>query len=284
MEKLKTLTPDVRKIVEDKGTEWPNTGEYNSLQAKGSYLCRRCGLALFRSDQKFLSSCGWPSFDDSILQTVSEQPDPDGSRTEINCRRCKAHLGHIFKGEHATAKNTRYCVNSLAIDFVNDTNVIDSEEIIVAGGCFWGVEYYFAKLSGVLKTEVGYTGGHTLNPTYHDVCQGNTGHYEAVRILYDPQVINFETVCKYFYEIHDPTQANGQGPDIGQQYQSAIFFLMESQKIIAEKLKTQLQQNGYNVVTKILPATVFWPAEEYHQLYYEKKQGDPYCHVYVKRF
>ncbi|MFI4938415.1 MAG: bifunctional methionine sulfoxide reductase B/A protein [Candidatus Berkiellales bacterium] len=282
--KTQSLPPEILHIVRGKGTEHPFSGEYNELDQPGTYLCRQCGLALFRGQSKFSSSCGWPSFDEEINHNVLKEPDPDGHRTEILCQRCRAHLGHVFTGEHLTTQNTRHCVNSLSLDFVANTEVADSEEAILAAGCFWGVEYYFKKLPGVLKVEVGYTGGQLKNPSYKQVCQGNTGHFEAVRVLYDPKKINFEKIAKFFFEIHDPTQANGQGPDLGEQYLSVVFYYDEDQKKIAESLIHQLTQQGLHVATQLLAVSPFWRAEEFHQDYYDKTGKYPYCHHYVKRF
>ena len=158
MDKLKTLTPEIVTVVRDQGTEYPHTGKYNVFEGEGTYLCRQCGLALFRSTDKFISSCGWPSFDDELPNAIKRLTDADGRRTEIRCQRCDAHLGHVFMGEGFTEKNQRHCVNSLAIDFVQDGDVIDTEEAIYAGGCFWGVQYLLEQEPGVLFTEVGYTG------------------------------------------------------------------------------------------------------------------------------
>lgn len=275
---------DISKIICQKSTERPFSGKYNELTLGGTYLCRQCGLALFRSKTKFHSGCGWPSFDQEIQSAVNRQADSDGIRTEILCARCDAHLGHVFQGEGFTVLNTRHCVNSLSLDFVDNLSIEDTEEAIVAGGCFWGVEYYLKQLSGVLKVELGYTGGQTADPSYEDVCRGNTGHVEAVRVLYDPLKLTYETLIKYFFEIHDPTQANGQGPDIGEQYQSAIFYYNEVQKNIVVALSNQLKELGYNIKTHVLPVNLFWPAENYHQDYYQKTGKKPYCHHYVKRF
>jgi peptide methionine sulfoxide reductase msrA/msrB len=282
--KTKTLTPTILQVVQDKGTEQPFTGEYNDFEDVGTYLCRQCGLPLFRSQTKFHSGCGWPSFDDEIVGAVKREPDADSHRTEILCSRCNAHLGHVFSGEGHTAKNTRHCVNSLSLDFVTDLTVKDTEEAIFAAGCFWGVEHYFKKLPGVVKTEVGYSGGHKINPIYKEICNGDTGHYEVIRVLYDPRKINYEQVAKYFFEIHDPTQADGQGPDLGEQYLSVVFYYDETQKKIAQQLISQLENNGYKIKTKLLPVSTFWHAEEYHQDYYAKTGKQPYCHSYVKRF
>lgn len=284
MIKTASLPGMVLTVVQDKGTERPFSGEYDDFGESGTYLCRQCGLALFRSNTKFHSGCGWPSFDEEIKDAVTRETDADGRRTEILCARCHAHLGHVFQGEDFTAKNTRHCVNSLSLDFVPDLTVKDTEEAIFAAGCFWGVEYYFKQLTGVLKTEVGYSGGDKKNPTYEDVCAGNTGHYEVIRVLYDPTKISYEDLTKYFFEIHDPTQTNGQGPDLGEQYLSIIFYYNEMQKQTALKVIVELEQAGYKVATKVLPVKTFWRAETYHQDYYAKTGKHPYCHRYEKKF
>lgn len=282
--KTNSLPTHVRAIVKEKGTEMPFSGSYNDFDEPGTYLCRQCGLALFHSQHKFHSGCGWPSFDEEISNAVKVVPDADGLREEIVCDRCNAHLGHVFSGEGFTAKNLRHCVNSLSIDFVKDRHIKDTEEAIFAAGCFWGVEHFLKQLTGVLKTEVGYTGGSIDNPSYEVVCSGRSGHYEAIRVVFDPNQISYETLTKAFFEIHDPTQSSGQGPDIGPQYLSAIFYYDETQKQSAESLINILNKKGYDIVTKLLPVSPFWPAEQYHQSYYEKNGKTPYCHRYVKRF
>ncbi len=138
--------------------------------------------------------------------------------------------------------------------------------------------------TGVISVESGYIGGTTDHPTYEQVCTQKTGHAEAVRITYDPTKIDYETLAKRFFEIHDPTQQDGQGPDLGPQYRSEIFYLGPEQKAIAERLIRQLEAKGYRIATRVTPATVFWPAETYHQDYYRRKGTEPYCHAYTKRF
>jgi peptide methionine sulfoxide reductase msrA/msrB len=282
--KTQSLIPAVVRVICDKATEYPFTGHYDKLNAAGTYLCRQCGLALFRSQAKFNSGCGWPSFDEEIKGNIAQHLDADGKRSEIVCARCHGHLGHVFYGEEMTPKSTRHCVNSASLDFVPDLTVEDTEEAIFAGGCFWGIEYFFKKLPGILKIEVGYSGGHTTAPTYKDVCHGGTGHYEAIRVVYDPNKISYENVMKHFFEIHDPTQQDGQGPDLGEQYFSVAFYYDEKQKKSIEKLIKQLKDANYLVATKVLPVAPFWPAEEYHQDYYAKVEKKPYCHRYEKRF
>ncbi|MBV9575942.1 MAG: bifunctional methionine sulfoxide reductase B/A protein [Gammaproteobacteria bacterium] len=284
MIKTASLPDNLLAVIKEKGTEKPFSGEYNDFGDSGSYLCRQCGLALFRATSKFHSGCGWPSFDEVITNAVVSKPDVDGERTEIMCVRCRAHLGHVFAGENFTFKDTRHCVNSLSLDFVTDKNVQDTEEAIYAAGCFWGVEYYFKQLPGVLKTQVGYTGGQKKYPTYQEICAGNTGHYEAIRVLYDPRQLSYENLTKFFFEIHDPTQTQGQGPDLGQQYLSVIFYYDDEQKKIAERLMQELKQLGFAVATRLLPVSPFWSAETYHQDYYQKTAKKPYCHRYEKKW
>jgi len=278
----KPLSPEEENVIVHKGTERAFTGKYWDHHEDGTYRCKRCGAALFDSETKFDSGSGWPSFDDAIPGTVKEIPDADGMRTEIVCSRCGGHLGHIFRGEGFTPKNARYCVNSVSLDFVNEDST--REEAFFAGGCFWGVEYWFEKVDGVIDVQSGYMGGTTEHPKYKEVCSGRTGHAEAVRVSYDPSKVSFEDLARLFFEIHDPTQVNRQGPDIGDQYRSAVYYTSEEQREISEKLIGVLTKKGFAVATEVKPAGTFWPAEEYHQDYYQRKGSSPYCHVPVKRF
>jgi len=292
---MKELTPEERKVIIDKGTEMPFTGKYYKTKDKGTYGCRRCGASLYQSEDKFDSGCGWPSFDDEILGAVKRDKDADGRRTEILCASCGGHLGHVFEGEGFTDKDTRHCVNSVSLEFTPAaTGVADNKNVeavrpiieiaIFAGGCFWGVEHLLQQQNGVISVESGYIGGKTLNPTYEDVSHKNTGHAEAVRVLFEPSRVSYETLAKSFFEIHDPTQVGGQGPDIGDQYRSEIFYTSDAQRDTAEKLITLLKDKGFKVATKVTLATTFYPAEDYHQDYYDNKGTEPYCHGYTKRF
>ena len=283
--KYNKLTPEEEAVIVNKHTERPFTGKYNNFSEAGSYVCKRCNAPLYKSSDKFKSDCGWPSFDDEIPGAVKRIPDSDGMRTEIVCTNCGAHLGHVFTGEGFTTKNTRHCVNSISLVFMPaGTPEAATDTAIFAGGCFWGVEYYMHKVPGVISTEVGYIGGHGEKPTYEQVCSHKTGYAEAVRIVFDPQKTSYENVAKLFFEIHDPTEVNRQGPDIGDQYRSAVFYLNMEQKKTTDNLIAILTAKGFNVVTQVVPATKFWKAEEYHQQYYAKENGTPYCHRYVKKF
>ncbi len=279
-QQMKQLTPEEKRVIVDKGTEAPFSGKYYKNTARGTYLCRRCGNPLYVSSDKFDAGCGWPSFDDEIPGAVTRIRDADGSRTEIVCSKCNGHLGHVFIGEGFTKKNTRHCVNSVSLEFVPEKQ----EVAIFAGGCFWGVEHLLQQQKGVISVVSGYIGGKLENPSYQDVCEGNSGYAEAVEVKYDTSLIDYETLTKLFFEIHDPTQTDRQGPDIGEQYRSEIFYINEKQKEISLKLINLLMSKGYDVATKITKATKFWPAEAYHQDYYKKKGGQPYCHRYTKRF
>lgn len=159
-----------------------------------------------------------------------------------------------------------------------------TEKAYFAGGCFWGVEYYFQNIKGVISTRVGFMGGHTENPTYEEVCTGMTGHAETLEVTFDPPKVTYEELAKLFFEIHDPAQVNRQGPDVGNQYRSAIFYTDEGQKRTILKLISLLKQKGYEVVTEINKADRFYEAEDYHQKYYSKTGGQPYCHFRQKKF
>ncbi|MEG0163080.1 MAG: bifunctional methionine sulfoxide reductase B/A protein [Mucinivorans sp.] len=281
---MKELTPAERQVIIDKGTEAPFTGKYYNFSQNGTYTCKQCGAELYRSSDKFESSCGWPSFDDQIPGAVKRIPDRDNRRTEIVCAKCGGHLGQVFQGEKFTAKDTRHCVNSLSIDFQASYTVPQAAVAVFAGGCFWGVEHLMQKQNGVISVENGYTGGTTVDPTYQQVSSHTTGHAEAVRVTYDPRKVSYKELAQLFFEIHDPTQSDGQGPDIGPQYRSEIFYSNPSELVAAESLIDILRAKGYAVTTRLTPLTKFYPAEPYHQDYYQRKGTEPYCHAYTKRF
>ncbi len=281
--KYNKLTAQEEAVIINKATERPYTGEYLDNKESGTYVCRQCDAPLYKSTDKFDSHCGWPSFDDEIKGAVKKVPDADGRRVEIICNNCGGHLGHVFVGEQYTAKNTRHCVNSISLKFIPESTK-KMEKAYFASGCFWGTEYHFMKKKGVIKTTVGYMGGHTDNPSYKEVCTGTTGHVETTEVDFDPTLVSFEELLKLYYETHNFEQVGGQGPDIGSQYQSVVFYVNDAQKQMVEKYIQILKDKGYKPATLLKPAPEFWAAEDYHQQYYDKKDGSPYCHIYRKIF
>jgi peptide methionine sulfoxide reductase msrA/msrB len=195
--------------------------------------------------------------------------------------------GSIYGCENTSkndpASSTQNSTQTMTQNTSTDTNK-HLETAIFAGGCFWGVQYYFEKAKGVTNTVVGYIGGHIANPSYEQVCSHTTGHYEAIKVTYDPTVTNYEAMAKLFFDIHDPTQTNGQGPDIGQQYMSVIFYADNNQKQIVQNLIDQLTKKGMKVATQLMQATTFYTAEDYHQHHYDHEGGAPYCHHFVDKF
>jgi peptide methionine sulfoxide reductase msrA/msrB len=283
--KIDKLSSFEKHVLINKGTERAFSGKYVDTKEDGTYRCKVCEAPLYRSSDKFDSHCGWPSFDDAIPGAIKEVPDTDGRRTEIVCANCGAHMGHVFRGEGFTAKNVRHCVNSVSLNFEkkkSDTSTL--KKAYFAGGCFWGVEYYLEKIDGVQEVTSGFMGGHVKDPGYYDVVNKDTGHIETVEVIYDPSKVSYEALVKTFFEIHDPTQTDGQGPDIGSQYLSAIFVSNIEERKTVEKLIKILEDKGFKIATAVRESAPFYSAEAYHQDYYERKGTKPYCHRRVKRF
>ncbi len=274
------LTDIERYVMEQKGTERPFTGEYYDFFEEGTYVCKRCGTALYRSNDKFRSGCGWPSFDDEIKGAVKRILDADGRRTEIQCAKCGAHLGHVFIGEGFTPKDTRHCVNSVSLKFVPlKKKYSNMKEIYFAGGCFWGTEHYFKQLRGVVDTKVGYANGNTDNPTYREVCTDKTGFAETVCVVYDPDVITLEFLTEMYFRAIDPTSVDQQGPDIGSQYRTGIYYKDDDDKVEIGKVYDSMRQKlGSRMAVEFLPLKNFYYAEEYHQDYLDKNPAG-YCHL-----
>jgi peptide methionine sulfoxide reductase msrA/msrB len=264
------LNKEERDIIVDKGTEAPFTGKYNDHFESGVFICRACKNPLYESNTKFNSGCGWPSFDDEIEGSIKRYEDLSGGRirTEICCFNCDGHLGHVFYGEQITEKDTRHCVNSLSIQFRPYNNL---SIIYFAAGCFWSVEKLFRAVKGVYLSQVGYMGGKTTNPTYHQICKGDTNHAEVIEICFDEKVILFKELLDIFWGNHNPTTLNQQGVDIGTQYRSVVFYTSHSQKKEAEE-SILIQQANWDskIVTQVLPFSIFYRAEEYHQNYLNK--------------
>lgn len=284
--KFAELTPEEKRIIEDKGTEAPFSGEYDDHFQQGTYTCKRCGSPLYRSKDKFRSGCGWPSFDDALPGKVRWTQDDDGRRTEITCANCGAHLGHVFVGEHLTEKNTRHCVNSLSMKFLPEVvPELTTERATFGGGCFWCLEGTLRLLKGVSEVMSGYSGGKKPNPTYEEVCRGNSGHIEVTQVTFDPMVITYKDLLKVFFSLHNPTTLNRQGNDVGEQYASVIFYHDEKQKADAEAIMAELTEQKLwddPIVTQLRPLETFWIAEDYHQNYAERNPWQPYCKAIIQ--
>ncbi len=284
------LSPEQYYIIRDKGTEKPFSGEFLFTKDKGIYHCAACGEALFTDEMKFDSHCGWPSFDremegGKIIQT--EDYSHGMHRIEITCANCGGHLGHLFD-DGPTETGKRYCVNSISLSFEPKQAKVNSAQlqtITLGGGCFWCIEAIFEDLKGVQQVESGYSGGKTENPTYQEVCNGNTGHAEVVQITFNPHIVTLNELLEVFFTLHDPTTLNRQGADIGTQYRSVIFYHNEEQKSIAQKIIATLNQNKVfdkPIVTKIESFSTFYKAENYHQEYYKLNKEQSYCKAVIK--
>jgi peptide methionine sulfoxide reductase msrA/msrB len=268
------LMPEIFAVLRRGGTECAFTGALAANKAPGVYRCAGCGNDLFRADAKFESGTGWPSFFTPVHEanlTVVEDRSHGMVRTEVRCAVCDGHLGHVFE-DGPPPTGLRYCINSAALRF--QLAPPEGREIATfAAGCFWGVEETFRHIPGVLATRVGYTGGVQPNPTYEQVCTDRTGHAEAVRLEYDPGRATYDQLLDAFWALHDPTQKDRQGPDVGRQYRSAIFFHTPFQEFAARASARRLEESGrYRrpLATEITPAGPFYPAEDYHQRYLEK--------------
>lgn len=265
------LTPEEYRVLRKAGTERPFSGKYNDHWENGTYLCAACGTPLFSSETKYDHGTGWPSFTSPIDEDhikYSKDLSHGMIRTEVRCSVCDSHLGHVFNdGPPPTHKH--FCINSVALDFKPST-----ETAYFAGGCFWGIEYKFSQVQGVISTKVGYSGGSTKNPSYRQVCTGKTGHAETVKVNYDPSQVTYDDLLDKFFSFHDPTQLNRQGPDVGTQYRSSIFYVNKKQKLDAEEKIAELEKSGKfkkSIVTEVMPFEKFFKAEEYHQKYIQKQ-------------
>jgi peptide methionine sulfoxide reductase msrA/msrB len=296
----KKLTPKQYAVTQECATERPFDNEYWNNHADGIYVDIVSGEPLFSSQDKFDSGTGWPSFTKPIDQkNVKELKDTTHGmvRTEVRSAGGDSHLGHVFSDGPGPDGN-RYCINSASLKFIpvdqldqagygeyrqlfEQATPATRETAILAGGCFWGMEELIRALPGVLSTQVGYTGGSVENPLYENVKTGSSGHAESIEVVFDPRALSYKEVLEFFFRIHDPTTPNRQGNDRGTQYRSAIFYTSDTQRDIAKAVIQSVNASGSwkdPIVTEVVEASTFYPAEEYHQDYLQKHPNGYTCH------
>jgi peptide methionine sulfoxide reductase msrA/msrB len=307
----KQLTDEQFRVTQQCGTEPPFRNAYWNNHDDGIYVDVVSGEPLFSSLDKFDSGTGWPSFTKPLEPNVVEKEDREYGmvRTEVRSKNADSHLGHVFDDGPRDKGGLRYCINSASLRFIPAAKLSASgypqyaklfpftkqegapmttnattktETAILAGGCFWGMEEILRTVPGILDIEAGYTGGWLENPRYDDTHDSKSGHAEAIKVIFDPAKISYQTILQdWFFRMHDPTTLNRQGNDIGTQYRSAIFYMNDEQKKVAEQAKEQAQKSGRwkkPIVTEITAASKWWRAEDYHQDYLVKNPGGYTCH------
>lgn len=296
------LDPMQQRVTQNSATEPAFQNKFWDFKGDGIYVDIVSGEPLFSSLDKFDSGCGWPSFTKPLEPDhVHEHSDTTFGmvRTEVRSKHANSHLGHVFPDGPRDQGGLRYCINSASLRFIpvdrlneegygeytalfyKGENAMTIEKIILAGGCFWGMEGLLQDLPGVVSTRVGYTGGTLENPTYKDMTTGKTGHAEAVEVTYDTGKTDATALLRGFFQMHDPTTENRQGNDRGTQYRSVVFYYTQDQHRAAMETITAADASGKwpaKIVTEVKPAETFYAAEDGHQKYLQKNPGGYTCH------
>lgn len=298
---IKQLDDTQYQVTQQCGTEPPFRNAYWDNKAPGLYVDVVSGEPLFASTDKFDSGTGWPSFTRPVTpdNIICREDNSMGvSRIEVRSRHGDSHLGHVFPDGPADRGGMRYCINSASLRFIpkdqleaegygeylslfDEPKTAREETAILAGGCFWGMEELFRQQPGVLRTRVGYTGGHVPDVTYQDVKTGTTGHAEAIEVVYDPEQTSYRKLLAFFFIVHDPTTPNRQGNDIGDSYRSAIFYLDNTQAEVARQVIEAFEASGKlpgPIVTEVVKAGPFYEAEPEHQHYLQRHPDGYTCH------
>ncbi len=304
---LRTRLTDLQyRVTQNEATEAPFTNTYYNHKEPGIYVDVVSGEPLFSSLDKYDSGSGWPAFTRPLEDAgLTERTDHKlgAARTEVRSEAADSHLGHVFP-DGPGPTGLRYCVNSASLRFVSlDRLEVEgygaqaeafrqaghevpargtrTETARLAGGCFWGMEELIRDIPGVLSTDVGYTGGHVANAGYKDVSRGSSGHAESVRIVFDPDRLDYARLLDWFFRMHDPTTRDRQGNDRGDQYRSAIFVEGDDQRKTAKRVRQEWEMSNRwsaPIVTEITAAGPFWVAEAAHQDYLERNPGGYTCH------
>ncbi|MGF1547673.1 MAG: bifunctional methionine sulfoxide reductase B/A protein [Thiotrichales bacterium] len=274
------LTEHQYYVTRQKGTERAFSSGMCNLFEPGRYRCVGCGTLLFDANEKFDSGTGWPSFTQPVsANAIAYHADRSHgmTRVETTCNTCQAHLGHVFPDGPAPS-GLRYCINALALQKVESAVATAT----FGGGCFWCTEAIFRELDGVHSVASGYSGGAVDNPAYRQVCNGTTGHAEVIQVKFDPNVIGYRDLLEIHLATHDPTTLNRQGADQGTQYRSVIFAHDDEQRRLAQEvLKTVQTEYTDPVVTEIADFEKFYPAEDYHQDYFNLNPDAGYCQMVI---
>lgn len=274
------LTEEQYYVTRQHGTERPFSSGMCELFEPGKYACVCCNTLLFDAGEKFDSGTGWPSFTQPAKEnSISYHQDGSLAMTRIEtlCNTCEAHLGHVFP-DGPQPSGLRYCMNAVALKKVEEKEAVAT----FGGGCYWCTEAVFRSIKGVISVESGFSDGEVPEPSYKDVCTGETGHAEVVQIAYDPSVISYEELLRVHMGTHDPTTLNAQGADVGTQYRSTILYRTDEERRIAEALLEELSDTfDSDIVTDIKAFEIFYPAPEDHDDYYNRNPQQGYCQAVI---